>query len=59
MDIMFHVAPLLTDDSRDRIIGNDIVWFVWIQDGVWNPTYLLSQVNRIHLFFNFPAFEFE
>eukprot|EP01127_Copromyxa_protea_P023111 TRINITY_DN857_c0_g1_i1.p1 TRINITY_DN857_c0_g1~~TRINITY_DN857_c0_g1_i1.p1 ORF type:complete len:563 (-),score=73.52 TRINITY_DN857_c0_g1_i1:2558-4246(-) len=45
-DIMFHVAPLLPEDCRDRLIGNDIVWFVWIQDGVWDPNLILSQVNH-------------
>jgi len=44
ISIMFHVAPMLFDECRQRIIGNDITVFVWLEEGKWYPSALSSQV---------------
>lgn len=45
LEIMFHVAPLLPSDTRQRLIGNDIVAVIFLEPGVvWNPESIVSQV---------------
>jgi hypothetical protein len=42
---MFHIAPMLPSDTRQRLIGNDIVALIWLEPGVvWNPESIVSQV---------------
>eukprot|EP01125_Pyxidicula_operculata_P022733 TRINITY_DN9539_c0_g1_i1.p1 TRINITY_DN9539_c0_g1~~TRINITY_DN9539_c0_g1_i1.p1 ORF type:complete len:938 (-),score=316.35 TRINITY_DN9539_c0_g1_i1:244-3057(-) len=49
LEVMFHVAPMLDDSCRDRIIGNDVVAIIW-QEGdsssstCWDPSTITSQV---------------
>jgi len=44
MEIMFHVVPMLNPDSVSRLVGNDVVAIVWLEDTIWNPACIISQV---------------
>jgi len=44
LEIMFHVNTMLTDECRQRIIGNDIVVIVFQESGKWDPSFITSQV---------------
>jgi len=44
LEIMFHVAPLLVPTSIPRLVGNDVVAIIWMEDGMWNPATIISQV---------------
>jgi len=49
LEIMFHVSTLLPPDTRNRLLGNDIVVIVFFDGlGTWNPNYLTSQVMRMY-----------
>jgi hypothetical protein len=43
---MFHIAPLLFDECRMRLIGNDVVNIIWLESGIWNPNAIMSTVCR-------------
>jgi len=44
LEIMFHVSTMLTDECRQRIIGNDIVVIIFQESGKWDPNLIRSQV---------------
>uniref|UniRef100_A0A6B2LIC4 Rap-GAP domain-containing protein n=1 Tax=Arcella intermedia TaxID=1963864 RepID=A0A6B2LIC4_9EUKA len=46
---MFHVVPMLIPNCRSRLVGNDIVGIVWLEDGVWNPSSIVSQVLHAYV----------
>eukprot|EP01122_Echinamoeba_exundans_P013928 TRINITY_DN6184_c0_g1_i1.p1 TRINITY_DN6184_c0_g1~~TRINITY_DN6184_c0_g1_i1.p1 ORF type:complete len:847 (-),score=155.28 TRINITY_DN6184_c0_g1_i1:124-2664(-) len=50
LEIMFHIAPMLPPDTRQRLIGNDIVALIWLEPGVvWNPESIVSQVMHAQI----------
>jgi hypothetical protein len=47
-EIMFQVAPMMTTNPRrNAIIGNTVLTIVFLQDGAFDPSELLSQVLRM------------
>jgi len=44
LEIMFHVAPMIVPSCTARLVGNDVVAIIWVEDGVWNPSCIISQV---------------
>jgi len=44
LEIMFHVAPMLSPNSTPRLVGNDVIAIIWLEDTIWNPACLVSQV---------------
>jgi hypothetical protein len=44
LEIMFHVVPMLNQKSVARLVGNDVVAIIWLEDNIWNPCSIISQV---------------
>jgi len=44
LEIMFHVAPMLSPNCTPRLVGNDVIAIIWLEDTIWNPACLVSQV---------------
>lgn len=48
LEIMYHVAPLMTADEQRRLIGNDLVIIYWTeQDEPFKPLEFRGSVNSI------------
>jgi hypothetical protein len=45
--IMFHCSPLITIEDRIRLLGNDLILIIWVDEGDWDPSKYESQVNRM------------
>jgi len=50
IDVVYHVAPFLSEEIRYRIIGNDVALIFFLEEGTFDPSHIEKLGSRPQIF---------